>query len=899
MSKAVMALFIFTFIVQSVLSNNSDLEIRLLNEKRKEVTAGFNSNVLIMFTNHANTEKEFQLKFNTPDNSWIQIADYSSIIIEKNSSLNKIIGIHIPKNAKVGNYSIELEAFEKPDNKSFGKVNIPIYVKPRYGIRVDKLKAPRYLFSGDTTSVRFLIQNLSNLDVGTTATIVNGRDAKISYINIQKDSAVIIKIPVSIPKEIRNYTQYNVSIISSINENPETVSSTSYCFDIFPSGNVKFDGYNRFPIMVSGIYATSNRFGNRDFSTMYDIRGDGFLSEDKNRRLDFHLRGPDRSGNPLFGLNDEYYLTYSSRRTELSLGDNNYRLSDLTESSRNGRGVKFQYNLEKLSFGSYMNIPRYYPEIKLVYSFYTNYRLNQNLNLSFGFLSKTDTMGKGTRLITFSGSIKRLLWGMTEFELAAGQRQNEISKAYKVSYNFNRANIASYFSYTNADPKFPGFISNSVRISSGINANLKKKLTLSLNYNLNNSNLALDTLYANAPISKSLNFVTGYRINSNNSVNLGAFSMGFKDKAPKPLFNYNKYYGRIALQSKYKRLNVNIQGELGKIEDFLEIKNGELTDFYNGYLTMNYTFNQLFSANGFVNYQGGKKYLITGFDKFYYGSSIKANLKDKAYVSIDYNSNYELKDYYRDRSLLTLQMYYQLNKNHSFSFGTNYNLVKNSLDKKELGVQFRYTYTINAPLSKKKDVGSLIGKITNNGTEKAGGIILNLNGNVAMTDKEGNFKFTTAKVGTYILAIDESSLGLNTIAEIPGPYRVTIEPGKVTRFELALTKAAKINGSLVVQEDEMSGKKGYYPVKEEIEKLIIEASCGSETFRILTATDGTFCFSDLRPGIWHVKVYHSGIPQGYQLMNDQFNINLSSGKEEKLDVIIRKKTRQIKFQKNY
>jgi hypothetical protein len=226
-------------------------------------------------------------------------------------------------------------------------------------------------------------------------------------------------------------------------------------------------------------------------------------------------------------------------------------------------------------------------------------------------------------------------------------------------------------------------------------------------------------------------------------------------------------------------------------------------------------------------------------------------------------------------------------------------MVKNSLNKKELSIQFRYVYTINVPLSKKKDVGKLTGKIINKGIEHVDGILLNLNGNIAMTDKKGNFEFPAVKVGTFFLAVNESNVGLNAIAEVPGPYRVTIEPGRETKFEISLTRSARIQGSLVIREDEKNNQKGYYPIQEDIENLIVEAANSTETFRVLTGRDGSFSFEDLRPGDWHIKVYPNGIPQGYQLDTDQFNLTLAPGKEEKLDVIVHKKSREIKLQKKF
>lgn len=862
------------------------------------MAAGSTSNVLIMLVNHSDTIKEVQLKLNVPGN-WRQITDYPSTFIEKNSSLNKIITLRVPENTKAGDYSIELAAFEKKENQSFGKVVLPIRVQPRYEIRIDKLKAPRFLFSGDTLAVKFLIQNLSNLDVTVSADIINNKKAENRRLRIPMDSAVLVNVSVSVTKNIAYFTQQNVTLTGSVTDKPETNSSCSYSFDIIPSSNIKFDGYNRMPVKVSGIFASNNRSEKESFGSMFDIRGGGLLNEKNNQKLEFHFRGPDRGGNPTLGLNDEYSLMYSTSKTEILLGDNNFRLSDLTESSRSGQGIKLQHDFGKLTVGSFFHMPRYYPGIKQIYSFYTEYKINQKIRFSAGYLTKIDTLNNNAKLLTFSGFISPFSWGNTEFEISTGQQQNQFAKALRAALNLNKSIFISHFSFTRADPGFPGYVSNSMYVSTGITANLAKKISLSVNYDLNRSNLALDTIYANAPYSKNLNILTSYRISPNNSVSLGVYQIGLEDRAAKPLFNYNKYSGRLTLQNKFRRMDLNIQGEIGKVVNFLGAKNGDITDFYNGYLLSRYAFNESISASGSVNYQGGQQYLITGFHRFYYGGSLQANLKKKTSVSLDYQSNYELKEYFRERSLLSLQMYHQLNSKHEFELSTNYNLVKNSLNKKELSVQVRYTYTINVPLSKKKDVGSMTGKVINLGVGRVEGIIFNLNGNIAITDKKGNFEFPMVKIGTYILAMDESSAGLNTIAGVPGPYKVTIEPGRETRFEILLMMAARIKGSLVIGEDEKSVKMGYYPVKEEIDKLIIEASNGTETFRILTGRDGSFNFNDLRPGNWHVKVYHNGIPQGYQLEKDQFDMELASGKEEVLQVIIYKKSREIKLQKSF
>ena len=163
--------------------------------------------------------------------------------------------------------------------------------------------------------------------------------------------------------------------------------------------------------------------------------------------------------------------------------------------------------------------------------------------------------------------------------------------------------------------------------------------------------------------------------------------------------------------------------------------------------------------------------------------------------------------------------------------------------------------------------------------------------------KEGCFEFPMIKSGSYYLLMDDSNTGLNTIAEKPGPYNVEILPGKVNNFEIGLTKSASIIGNVIVQEDANKGSKGYVEVKEKLGKLILEISRGDEIFRVYSNKDGFFRFGDLRIGSWQVKIYENGVPEGYEIITSQFQTELSSGEVKMIEVLIKKKSRKIKFQR--
>lgn len=896
MLRIVSIAFFLIVLSSSALAIDSKLELKVLSPQKKEVEPGVTINVLVIINNPTNEDRQAQIRLSNNDANGKLIADYTSIKIEKNSSLRKVIGIQISQGIRAGDFNLTVELLELPDFLPFGKIDIPIQVKPKYEISITKLKSPSYIFSGDEITMSYLIQNFSNLDVKVKTTTLRGSDSKIEEFSIPKDSGIVTSYHLKTSKKVDGHTLQSVILIAQVADKPETETSVYTSYDIFPSEAVKFDKYERFPIKISGIFASSNRLGKQMMSSMYDIQGIGAVGKKGDANIDFHLRGPDRTGNPLFGMNDEYYLKFRSTNFFTAVGDYNFGMSELTESSRNGRGLELRYRLNKWTIGSYYNVPRYYPLIKQVAAAYSSFNFDPMNMLSVGYLSKTDTLKNRVQLVTLSARNSLFSVLSTEAEVAMGQAQTKWSKAYKATINFNLPKFNTHLVYLYADPVFPGFVTNSLRMNVGSALQLKK-FSVSVNYDVNSTNMALDTLYANMPHSKNINMTASYRLSPQNTLSLAGNMVSLEDQSPKPLFNYDKTSGRITLQSKIKAFNMSLIADVGKMQNKLPDVEVDESLFYNSTFTMFYVFNKSFSASAFTTYQGGQRN-VTGYDQFYYGGSFIASLKERLSLSLQYNSNYEWRFYTSDRSLFSMNLFGRINENNEINLMANYNLVKNTLDKKEYNIQLRYVHNLNMPIAKKKNIGSVSGKILNHGVEKVGGLLLNLNGNICITDKEGNFKFPAIPVGEFLMNIDASSMGLNAITETPGPFKILVEPGKVTLFDCALTSSGTISGAIRVQEDERANQKGYIPVKESIEKLIVEANNGKDIYRIYTDKEGAFRFDDLRPGKWQIKIYPNGLPLGYKLLNSNFTIDLTSGKHEKIDVVIQKKARQIQFQNN-
>ena len=72
-------------------------------------------------------------------------------------------------------------------------------------------------------------------------------------------------------------------------------------------------------------------------------------------------------------------------------------------------------------------------------------------------------------------------------------------------------------------------MTNTKQLSASISTTVLRKINLSANYNLNHFNIALDTMYSNAPYSTNLLASIGYQLNYYHSINIGVSMRGRED----------------------------------------------------------------------------------------------------------------------------------------------------------------------------------------------------------------------------------------------------------------------------------------------------------------------------------------------------------------------------------
>ncbi len=797
---------------------------------------------------------------------------------------------------RAGDYYLTLEGFDNK-RKKVNEFKIPVTINPRYELKIESIKESEFVFANDTLSVQFIVQNLSNNPVDISA-ILNGagNDNKMIF-SLDPDSILIVKRKIKTEKGILKAVKKDILLTASIANLPEINATGIFSYTIIPSGEVKFDPYNRFPINLSTLFVSDNPGGRRLYATLTDLSGSGFIDNENKKMVTFHFQGPDRRGQRLYGIYDEYFMKLTTPKSKFLLGDQTYCLSYLTEFARYGRGAQAEHKFNYFTLGAFVNFPRFYSQIKQTSSLFIGYSKSQTLALNIGYLNKLNNSGDRNNLVTFSGSGTPFRWARLNGEYALGSIGREYKQAYKAELNINYRWLNLFYNFTMAEKKYPGYFTDTrYTMVNGI-INLSKKINLGVNFISSHQNMALDTLYGNAPFDKFLYFMVNYTFMEDGRLSMGYNYRDRQDNMMPMKFDYNEKSLKLSLNKRMQNLYHNLEFDYGNTENLLLMQKERQSKIFMAQYSMNYQLSGKLNLSGFVSYLKSNRYLTKDSKNWVYGTSINGNITNKLSLSCNYQSSYAIEEYARNRSLLDGRFIYSPDKNNKVEVSCRYNLVKNTIDKKELAFAIKYVHTFNIPISKKKNIGKLVGRIMNENGRNIAGIILSIGSDQAVTDKNGNYVFPILAAGDCYMTIDNSKAGVFSIPEIPGPYKIDILPGKSSRFDIKLMQAANITGEIVTIKDVSSEDHTYADIKDQMGKLLVEAKNGNEIYRVFTKEDGHFSFEGLRPGQWSVKVYDDGIPAEYELVTGTFIVELGSGQTQQVEVKIKEIRRRIKFQK--
>ncbi len=872
MNKTILVLFLLLPIC--FWAQNISLEIV---QKKETYQPGKIYSLPLKITNHQAVSLSLQQKIVVPTN-WQLINFAEEIDLAANESKIILCQLFITNNTSFGNHIIDFQFLSAQFSEEI-IFPVTLNVAKVSKISVSSFSKNELIKAGDTISAVFLVANngnsVENIKLNyPKGTQINQNDS-IQLLPGQQKQVVISKItnaktlyPSSVYLQLEALVKQDSVISARASSKVNIISNLSFKEDI----------YYRFPIEASTMLLFRNRLGESESAIQYELKGEGNFDPLKRDRYAFRFFGPDRFDFSSFSNYSEYYFNYQSEKFYFHVGDKNFSSSLLTEQARYGTGAELSYKLNKFEVFTFYNVPRFFSSVQNEFMVATKYNFQKDNYIKIGYLLKKENENQDLQFIESQWKLGKSIKLKGEFSLSKAEKDNGYAWVFNAEYV--RRKVNANFSYIYASPYFKGYFYATKYYRTNVNYRLSDKFSVILNTLNDYKNIQKDSIVGQAPTRQNVQMGIRYKINNNNLFSVFGGNQKVDDKMEKKLFNYAENFIRLETQIQIKNWRGVLQSYWAKTNNYL-IKNEGNSSMYTA--SLEYSKNNTV-VSAFSSYNQSKRYGDDLRSYYLFGGRFQTKIGHELSINAMYQNSHALEDYYLNRNLLDIGIIYQFLPNHQLYLQSRNTLAKEEIQNKDFSVLLKYTVNINVPVKKIKERGTLAGRIMSNYNTE--GIKLLLGQQLAIVDKNGNFKFNNLVPGNYFLEIDRLTLDIDDIPTIGMPTSITIEEGE-NFITFNLVRASAIKGSFLVNN-----------LKDDTfnQKVVVEVrSSSGQIFSKICTINEPFYFTYLMPGNWKVRIYGHDLGSQFKIDNDEFDIALMSNETQEINVHISKKEPKIKL----
>lgn len=855
-----------------------------------EFVPGKHQTIIFQVTNLSDKKIQPQVNITLPK-GWVLINAIPKFNLNPYESKRLLYTISVSSQARKGSEQILITML---DNEiEIERKVIDVTLKKNHNVALDILDKPKYLKDGEEFTCKYILTNKGNVDEKIKLMSRKGAVAEKTDFILPVDSCAFISVKQLIPKSTK--TQIIVNDLSVYLQDADTTFAKNIPITVYPNQSRKSNVIHTFPVEGSLLHNTIDNATNKISFFQYDMYGKGFLDRKEKHYLELIAKGTNNSEIQRFETINRHLLVYKYKQSKVQIGDFTFSLSRLLENIRLGRGVSFSQDIGKLNLVLFYNKLLYFPSIKnqmggsislqptkqflfKLNSIYREYVVKENNSIAF---SGTGNFSNETTFIK------------AEYATSFQNKKTGFGAFLNGLYKKKSLQLNTDIMFTGKD--FQGFYNNSVFNSTGVNVALNKyfSVTTNINYTLINPKDDLITAQV-APFNQSYATAIQYAKNKNTNHKIAFIYRNNQDRSEIEKFNFFENAIRYTYKFKSEQLNYQLGGEIAATKNKMSPQQYVEGTSFSAFLNGNYSIKKKIKIGVLSDYSRSNRYTPTSIDFLFYGASISYNPNDKINFNANYRNNFPLEEWYKTNSIFNLDFKYKFNARHAFNITANYSQPSNSSER-DIFVSLKYDIKFDIPISKDKNLGNLKGKIKCNETENIGGIILNMNDITTITNKKGEFEFNDLTPEKYYLTLDQSTYNRNYITEQTIPLEIQITARKTDSLTINLIKPVRIYGKITYQETAQIQSNGF---KNKLPQLILKLDSGVDQFFTIVNENGTYNFSEIRPGEWNLSIVTKGLENKFEFVDSIKTIMLNSGVNQTIDFLVKDKTRKINIKNN-
>lgn len=887
---------LFFFLHSSLCISQSGIRVNIVNIPKK-IAPGSYFNLIFDVESSSTFKEKMTVSLKVPD-TWEVLSKKEPEVIIGQKKVKYIFSVNTseftPPGAITSRILINTVSgyrIEKP---------FQVQVLPVRKIIISPVLLPESAKEGDSLRVEYLVENRGNIKDNLKLEALGGKiDGKSEVNGINPNESTKIFTKLLIPEGETNSFNYTFGIKAILKDSLKPITFTNSIL-VYSKKIKKTELYNRFPINV-GFWSTMY-FVNKKatYGVQADISGNGYLDKANRHLLNFIIHGPTNFNIPFLGSYDIYTLRYKYSKNKfmssVQFGDFTLQLNQLMENGRFGRGANFETRYNKIGIYAFYIQPRFFNEQRTTFGGSLYFIPNPKLRLSIDYSSKYTQISRfvWVNLVGLAANYKTERFNF-ESELTGSMysKKYDFAALAKIGFNIRKLNYGGNFIYSGKE--FYGYFRNSYLLSNSISVNVSKKVSLGVNANIMRLNPSMDVInFSTSPFSTNIMGYAGYNINQNSSINLSYNWQKNEDRMEPKRFFYQQEYARLAYNLNGTKINVWYEGRFGKAKNLLALDDPSIIrQNISNVIQPEVRILPWAWAGVYLQHDRTSRFSAQNIltDYFYYGASLRLPINNKLNAYFNYRSNYALDELTQTQSLLYTTVNLNLKK-HTFQLLGGKTLIPsfNSSMQNTLYFVLKYSYLLNAPISRVKNLGNIQGQIslTSAGLKKEG-IVITLGDRKYVSDKDGRFYFKNLISDKYYIDIDRTSVPQGVIANLRLPLEVDLKGDSTKQINLSLTKTGSIVGKVFfvnVDNDERKAKPS----------VLIKVSNDEETFFTKVNKDDEFSCKQVKPGKWLITAsVIGGNQEDYSITDATQSIEVVEDNRIEVDFTIENYKRTVEF----
>ncbi|MDO9512423.1 MAG: hypothetical protein Q7J34_11740 [Bacteroidales bacterium] len=825
--------------------------------------------------------------------AWKLLNKNSLLVINPGDSLIKNLFFAIPRFARAGKEIIKVKIFSDDLNSILDSTEYFIEIARNYNIRAEILEAPDYVHAGEKKKISFSITNLSNCNVHASIDVFQPKDTLRYPIKLPPDTTIIVSKILN-TRDIQSVSSIEFAFLKVFLDETDSVRvELFHQYEVILNANFRIDPYNRYPIEIKSRYVRQKIRDTNPDGFQIDISGGDFINERTDRYLAFRFRGPSQSGLSVMGLQEEYFLHFYSKQHQLVLGDFTYSLTQLTEPSRYGRGAQYAIKSGRWVSGAMVYKPRFSVMNSTSVAAYSTLNFYKKNSLKIAMLHKEGDSIPKIDILSVSTKIS-LTKNIEMGAEIASSKSDSLRSAFTNNLSFIHKRLIVSTNLIIAEKGFKGYFSDALQYSVNVGLPIIKTIHLNSSVHFNRKSVDYDSIQYKEPYSRHIISNLIFNFNQKTSLSLGGRIREYEDPLISNQFHFKEIGGGAQFNTGFNFFQLQVGSETGKTENFLN-NSSQKSNYLDISSQISYAYDDIIHLSVFGKFSRNQRYNTVVSNQYYYGGNMSVRYSKYLYLKLSLQNNFEQIEYYRDRNLAQLDIEIKPHERHRIKIGGSYSLQREQIKSSSYYTYVEYSYSPGIITGKKKNIGSLKGRISTIEGAMVQGAIVMINGSTVLSGWDGSFAFPEIPAGAYLMSVRVNNEDINTIIYNPDDLTVKIYGGKTSVREIILSRSARIIGKFELKEDSVLQDGLYYQKSSRGIQFIVEATSGDETKRVLTKAEGDFIFTDLRPGQWNIKVYINGQNRDYVLENEYFTVNLKPGETEKLFIPLKPRYRKIKI----